>query len=78
MGEEPSLIVGTGGTSPLSLRRRAFFFGVVDGILTGLGDADESGESTLGPTTFRRVGGKGDLGIAFEKGEVDDLAMSLS
>ena len=42
-----SLTEGTGGISPLSLRRRAFFFGVVDVILTGVDEADDRGESTL-------------------------------
>jgi hypothetical protein len=42
-----SLTEGTGGISPLSLRRRAFFFGVVDAVLTGEDEAEDRGESTL-------------------------------
>jgi hypothetical protein len=42
-----SFTEGTGGISSLSLRRRAFFFGVVDVVLTGVDEAEERGESTL-------------------------------
>jgi hypothetical protein len=47
VGKSSSFVEGTGGISPLSLRRRAFFFGVVDVVLTGVDEAEERGESTL-------------------------------
>lgn len=75
-GEVSSLAEGTGGTSPLSLRRRAFFFGVVDACLTGVEEADDVGESTIVVIVLCE-GGRGDLGIAFEKGELVSLLVSL-
>jgi len=70
-----SFTEGTGGISPLSLRRRAFFFGV-DVVLTGVEEAEERGESTLISIVCCRACGSGDLGIALDIGEPDDLLMS--
>jgi len=72
-----SAVEGTGGISPLSLLFRAFFFGNAEVFLAGVEDADEVGESAPSSTTWRRAGGNGDLGIAFEKGEPGCLRVSL-
>jgi hypothetical protein len=71
-----SFTEGTGGISPLSLRRRAFFFGVVEAVLTGVDEAEERGESTLISIVFCLDCGNGDLGIALDIGEPDDLFVS--
>lgn len=72
-----SSVQGTGGIKPLSLLFRAFFFGDAEVFLAGVEDADEVGESAPSSTTWRRAGGNGDLGIAFEKGEPGCLRVSL-
>jgi hypothetical protein len=64
--------VGSGGNSPLSLRRRAFFLGDADVRRVGLGDADDAGESTTklgGATVVLAPWGNGDFGMDCEIGE---------
>lgn len=68
---------GTGGIKPLSLLFRAFFFGDAEVFLAGVEEAEEVGESASSSTTWRKAGGNGDLGIAFEKGEPGCLRVSL-
>lgn len=77
-GEASSFAPGTGGISPLSLRLRAFFFGVVDPVLTGVLEAEERGEPTLISIVPCKAGGIDDLDTALEKGEDDGLLMSLT
>lgn len=78
MDGSSSLTEGTGGISPLSLRRRFFFFGVVDAVLTGVDEAEDKGDSTLISIVSCWARGNGDLGIPLETGEPDDLLMSLT